>query len=32
VLRRLAGIHRRQVVQTKTRTRLITDVPPGDRD
>ena len=30
--RYLAGIHRRQAIQTKTRTRLITDVPPGGRD
>jgi len=30
--RRLAGIHRRQAVQAKTRTMLITDVPPGGRD
>jgi len=30
--RRLAGIHRRQAIQTKKRTKLITDVPPGGRD
>jgi len=30
--RPLAEIHRRQAVQAKTRTMLITDVPPGGRD
>jgi len=32
VSRRLAGIHRRQAVQAKTKTMIISDVPPGGRD
>jgi len=30
--RRLARIHRRQSVQAKTRTMVISDVPPGGID
>jgi len=30
--RRLAGIHRRQAVQAKTITGIISDVPPSGKD